>query len=78
MILLPETDLEVAIGVAERICLEVNQREFQHGPVSVSVGISQWTPEHATVDDLLKAVDIAMYESKQSGGMKVSVPDQKA
>jgi diguanylate cyclase (GGDEF)-like protein len=78
MILLPETDLEVAMGVAERICLEVDQREFLHGSVSISVGISQWRPEHATGDDLLKAVDQAMYESKQSGGINVSIPDRKA
>ncbi len=78
MILLPETDLGVAMGVAERICLEVGQREYQHGSVSISAGISQWNPEHATGDDLLKAVDKAMYESKQSKGMKVSIPDHKA
>ena len=78
MILLPETDLEVAMGVAERICLEVDQRELQHGSVSISAGISQWNPEHATGDDLLKAVDKAMYESKQSKGMRVSIPDRKA
>jgi len=78
MILLPETDLEVAMAVAERICLEVDQREFLHGSVSVSAGTSQWTPEHATGDDLLRAVDKVMYESKQTKGMKVSIPDRKA
>lgn len=77
MILLPETDLEVAMAVAERICLEVDQREFLHGSVSVSAGTSQWNPEHATGDDLLKAVDKAMYESKQSKGLKVSISDRK-
>jgi diguanylate cyclase (GGDEF)-like protein len=78
MILLPETDLEVAMGVAERICLEVDQREFLHGSVSVSAGTAQWVSEQATGDDLLKAVDKAMYESKQSRGMKVAISDQKA
>lgn len=78
MILLPETDLEVAIGVMERICREVEQREFLHGPVSVSAGVTQWVPEHATGDDLLKAVDEAMYKSKRSKRTKVSLPDRKA
>ncbi|MFA9406942.1 MAG: GGDEF domain-containing protein, partial [Anaerolineales bacterium] len=78
MILLPETDLNVAMGVAERICLEVDQRKFEHGTVSISAGISQWVPEHATGDDLLKAVDKAMYDSKQSRGMKVSISDRDA
>ena len=75
MILLPEADLDVAIGVAERICQEVDQREFQHGSVSVSAGIAQWKPEHATGDDLLKAADDAMYEAKRSESLKVSGSD---
>ena len=78
MILLPETDLNVAMGVAERICLEVDKREFEHGTVSISAGISQWVPEHATEADLLKAVDKAMYDSKQFRGMKVSISDRDA
>ncbi len=76
MVLLPEADLEVAIGVADRICLEVEQRDFQHGSVSISVGVAQWKPEHAMGDDLLKAADEAMYESKRSGGMQVSIPER--
>ncbi|MEI8083437.1 MAG: EAL domain-containing protein, partial [Actinomycetes bacterium] len=70
ILLAPNTDLDGAIAVAERIQRDLLQ-PVQIGAmaitVSVSIGIAMW-PEHAlTRDDLLSKADSAMYRAKRTG-----------
>ncbi len=68
-ILLPETDLEAAVKLAERLLNRLSQ-PFKHGDILIdfvtpSIGIAIY-PEHAQyAEGLIKAADIAMYEAKQ-------------
>ena len=77
VVVLPEADLDEAVAVAERICDEVHTREIPQADVSVSVGTVQWSSDHKSGDDLIEAVDRAMYEAKRSGGKKVFVQAEK-
>jgi len=79
-ILLPETDISVAVNVAERLRQQVASTSLtvddSQIDVSVSVGVSQVTEAANTLEPLLKQADDAMYAAKQAGGNQVkTVPD---
>ena len=70
MLLLPETSLEDAVQVAERIravCAEPAQ-----GPAcTVSIGVASALNDQDTVDALLARADAAMYRAKKKGRNRV-------
>jgi diguanylate cyclase (GGDEF)-like protein/PAS domain S-box-containing protein len=76
LIILPDAPLEVAIGRAEDIREAVKRLELkssgrQIGMVTASIGVAMF-PEHAqTVETLVKAADIALYEAKHGGRDRV-------
>jgi diguanylate cyclase (GGDEF)-like protein len=69
LLLLPHVQHEQARVALERLCQQVAQQpmgEQHHVPITVSVGLAQWTPG----EDLacwLDRADRALYEAKQSG-----------
>ncbi|MFC5381841.1 diguanylate cyclase [Aquipuribacter nitratireducens] len=72
-LLLPETDLDGATALAERIlaALRVEPFRLPDGappiPVSASIGIAAY-PQHGTTGtDLMRAADRALYEAKEAG-----------
>ncbi|MCA9738964.1 MAG: diguanylate cyclase [Gemmatimonadota bacterium] len=75
-ILLPETDLEGASALAERIRTEVadarhtdpDQKPFR---VTISIGITTWGMGRDTPSELLRAADRALYAAKRSGRNRV-------
>lgn len=66
VVLLPETPLEGARVVAERIRTKVAE---SHGPVSctVSIGATTWHDDDTKVESLLARADAALYEAKAAG-----------
>lgn len=75
--LLPETNCEAALEAAERILKAVENTSFDEKgnqiKTTVSIGVASY-PEHASdLDELLRKVDRALYQSKESGRNKVSV-----
>ena len=68
IILLPEVDQEVAMGIAERICAQLEPREGQDDMFSVSGGVAQLRTHHASAEDFMRAVDQALYGAKHAGG----------
>ncbi|PJZ64731.1 diguanylate cyclase [Leptospira wolffii] len=80
-IILPETDAEKAIVVAETIRARVQDLKISHDAsdvspfVSVSIGISSKVPDKKSnhLDKLLEESDKALYRSKESGRNKVTV-----
>lgn len=77
VILLIETNLEAARGVAERVRLHVAgvPAETDRGPmnVTISIGISAIDPDTPNLDALLSQADKAMYSAKKAGKNKVKV-----
>ena len=59
-----------AVAVSEKVLTALNQ-PYQLGDVthycSASVGVTLFQGQHASIDDLLKQADLAMYHSKASG-----------
>jgi len=68
---MPETDDEQAYQVSERLRLSVAQSSIyvddQAIPVTVSLGLSEFSADADTLDDILRRADQALYHAKQSG-----------
>ena len=70
-VLMPQTDLPEACGVAERIrtkieALVTEYRGLSIG-VTVSIGCASLRPEDADFEDLVKRTDDKLYEAKSAG-----------
>lgn len=72
ILLLPNTSLQEAHAVAEKLRSVIEQHPFSGGrKVTSSFGVCQFDKEDA--DSLLKRVDVALYESKEFGRNRVTV-----
>ena len=66
-IILPETSIEGAIVIAERIRSGIATQNFDHDiTITVSIGLVDYY-EGAKVEDLFQAADRALYNAKKSG-----------
>jgi diguanylate cyclase (GGDEF)-like protein len=79
VLLLPATDAEGALEVAQRARLAVAELQIPHaaaalGVVSVSLGVAAAVPQPgSTPFELLKAADEALYLAKEAGRNTVKV-----
>lgn len=73
-VLLPETDIEGARTLMERIAKEIRNTRVSliNGPASVSVGIACVSGKRSP-EELLAGADRALYESKRAGRGRLSV-----
>jgi diguanylate cyclase (GGDEF)-like protein len=75
---LPDTDLEEAFVLAERIRRNVREHcaadpaLAQCGAVTISLGITSLRDSDKTVDDILKRADDSLYKAKASGKDKTA------
>jgi diguanylate cyclase (GGDEF)-like protein len=74
-VVLPETDLEGALVVAERIRTLV-ERNAMEPRMTVSVGVAAHRGGETTPDELLALADRAAYRAKFSGRNSVAVPPE--
>jgi diguanylate cyclase (GGDEF)-like protein len=72
-VLLPVTNSEEAEAIAERIRRHVEATKFPKRKVTVSVGIASLGGNMATVTDLVKASDTALYQAKRAGRNNVKI-----
>ncbi len=75
---LPETSLEQARVIAEKLRATLEQQNFVHTwrrgqpiPFTVSIGVATRAPGEAEVATLLKRADQALYRAKESGRNRV-------
>ena len=75
--LLPNTSLETACSIAERLRFNVGSRVVQFNEektsVTISVGICHIKNEKVSLDSLLTRADQAMYEAKMIGKNRIKV-----
>ena len=81
-VLIPNTGLDGAKILAERIRSAVANRPVEYGHavilVSTSIGASEFRSGMESIDDLIKEADIALYKAKEGGRNRVEVfiPDR--
>ncbi|MCG7915481.1 MAG: sensor domain-containing diguanylate cyclase [Candidatus Thiodiazotropha weberae] len=75
VMLLPETDIEGARLLAQRICDDVRSKPFDSSheniATTVSIGISQIDQNDESYTDILERSDIALYMAKRTGKNRV-------
>ena len=70
LILLPGSDLDNSIHIAERIRARVEQNGFSHGiRITISGGLKELKQE--TMDNFINAADTLMYQAKNNGRNKI-------
>ena len=68
VMLLPETDKENALKLAERLREKVAELTFEQVPcVRISLGVSGYPEDGSEIESLIKKADAALYKAKQSG-----------
>ena len=77
-VLLPRTDLDHAVAVAERLRDAVEQASVAapHGETvrfTISIGVATMQEEAISLDNLLSQADRALYQAKHSGRNRVSL-----
>ncbi len=80
MLLLPNTDLQGAVQLAERLRKAINQCQLSVGErLTASAGVAVYAPSDQSSEELLLRVDHALYHAKenQSGISTVADLGQK-
>ncbi len=67
-ILLPETNIESAQGVAERVRKRIAIELESPALITASLGIASWPTNGTRANELIAAADTALYQAKRSGG----------
>jgi diguanylate cyclase (GGDEF)-like protein len=72
-ILLPQTNIQEAFTIAERIRRRVEKTNFPNRQVTISIGIAACSAELNNVADLMEAADKALYQAKENGRNNVQI-----
>jgi len=69
---MPETDLDAALQIAERLRGRIGDTPVEGATVTVSIGVATSRPdEEEELDATLQRADAALYEAKTAGGSRV-------
>jgi diguanylate cyclase (GGDEF)-like protein len=72
-LLLPNTTLSEARMIGERIRMRIEGTNFPHRIVTVSVGVSAYSPLHNSPQEIIEAADKALYQAKRIGKNNVQL-----
>jgi diguanylate cyclase (GGDEF)-like protein/PAS domain S-box-containing protein len=80
-VLLPDTDAQAAVEIAERLCAAVENTAITSPdgaplPVTASFGVALSKPEDDDFNRLVNAADKAMYQAKHEGRNRVRLLDE--
>lgn len=75
ILFMPETGVNQAVNVAERIRQRIEAMRFEIGgtatSVTASIGVSQYGPDTASLDSLISLADKKLYQAKRTGRNRV-------
>jgi diguanylate cyclase (GGDEF)-like protein len=71
LVLLPETSLDRAVEVAERIRTRLASETFAGGRITLSAGVASFPEFGETAEAVIMCADVALYEAKREGRDRV-------
>lgn len=71
LVLLPETSLDRAVEVAERIRTRLASETFAGGRITLSAGVASFPEFGETAEAVIMCADVALYEAKREGRNRV-------
>jgi diguanylate cyclase (GGDEF)-like protein len=75
IVLMPETSIDHAQTLGERLRAALaNDALLRERHITGSVGVASFPMHGATIEEIIRQADQAMYQSKSSGGNRVSTP----
>ncbi|MFK5912957.1 MAG: EAL domain-containing protein [Woeseiaceae bacterium] len=81
--LLPDTDIDTAVKIAERFCSIISTQPFnlqnknhpdkreQHVPLSISIGVANYPHDGLGPDDLFRIADSTLQQAKSNGRNRI-------
>ncbi len=72
-ILLPQTNLDEARTIAERIRETISMTEFPNRQVTVSIGVTGASSSRDTAEEIISSADKALFEAKREGRNNVQI-----
>ncbi len=73
VLLLPESNQDEAVTVAERIVAHVADRRDELPPITVSIDVATNRPDEDQIGTLLARADKALYKAKDEGRNRVAL-----
>jgi diguanylate cyclase (GGDEF)-like protein len=74
VVVMPETDLDAALPIAERLRSRIGDTSVEGATVTVSIGVAVSRPDLAEeLEAMLQRANAALYEAKRAGGNRVVV-----
>ena len=74
VILMPETDINAAVSVVERVREKAESALATYGQtVTISCGVAEWSASEISSADVLRRADTALYKAKRTGRNNVAV-----
>ena len=70
-VLLPQTSIDAAMHVAERIRMQIASGTKGTIPSTASLGLASWPADGLTSNEVIAAADTALYRAKRSGGNRI-------
>lgn len=67
LVLLPDTGIDLAADVAERIRARLAKERFAGGKITLSIGIGEFPAHGASLESLIASADSALYRAKREG-----------
>ncbi|HXI33178.1 MAG TPA: diguanylate cyclase, partial [Gemmatimonadales bacterium] len=75
VLVLPETGVDRAVEVAERIRARLAKEGFANGRITLSAGVAQFPKDGETPESVLSSADAALYRAKGEGRDRVVLAD---
>jgi diguanylate cyclase (GGDEF)-like protein len=75
VLVLPETSVDRAVEVAERIRARLAKEGFANGRITLSAGVAQFPKDGETPESVLSSADAALYRAKGEGRDRVALAD---
>ena len=72
VIILPQTDLEGAAMIAERLRELMCEQEWPHEGITASFGVAQHCTDDSTGSNVISRADVGLYKAKSEGRNRVS------